>query len=144
MAWSSALPLLTVLLSAVVALVGGMWALVKANRVQMAEFVEVRFDALTEVMTSKFDAVDARFDIVDARFDAVGARFDAVDARFDGVDGQFEGVDGRFDGLDTRLDAVDKRIDGVDRRIDEFRADFRALTVRVDRMVEGLPPLLAT
>lgn len=109
MAWSSALPLLTVVLSAVVALVGGMWALVKANRVQMAEFVDVRFDALVKVMASEFDTVSAR-----------------------------------FDGMDTRLDTVDKRIDGVDRRIDEFRADFRTLTERVDRMVEGLPPLLAT
>ena len=120
MNWGSVPPLLTVVLASLVALAGAMWAVLKVMRVELAE----RFDA-------RFDAVDSRFEALIARFDA---RFDAVDSRFDAVDS-------RFDAVDYRFDALDKRVDGVDRRFDELRVDLRALTERVDRIVEGIPPL---
>ncbi|WP_419552321.1 hypothetical protein [Candidatus Poriferisodalis sp.] len=106
-------PLLTVVLASLVALAGAMWAVLKVMRVELAE----RFDA-------GFDAVDSRFAAPIARFDS---RFDAVDSRFDAVD--------------YRFDALDKRVDGIDSRFDEVRLDMRALTERVDRIVEGIPPL---
>ena len=120
MDWGSVPPLLTVVLASLVALAGAMWAVLKVIRVELAE----RFDA-------RFDAVDSRFEALIARFDA---RFDAVDSRFDAVDS-------RFDAVDSRFDALDKRVDGVDRRFDELWVDLRALTERVDRIVEGIPPL---
>ncbi|WP_423918322.1 response regulator [Candidatus Poriferisodalis sp.] len=127
MDWGSVPPLLTVVLASLVALAGAMWAVLKVIRVELAE----RFDA-------RFDAVDSRFEALIARFDA---RFDAVDSRFDAVDSRFDAVDSRFDAVDSRFDALDKRVDGVDRRFDELWVDLRALTERVDRIVEGIPPL---
>ncbi|WP_420624586.1 hypothetical protein [Candidatus Poriferisodalis sp.] len=120
MNWGSVPPLLTVVLASLVALAGAMWAVLKVMRVELAE----RFDF-------RFDAVDSRFDAVDSRFEALIARFDA----------RFDAVDSRFDAVDYRFDALDKRVDGVDRRFDELRVDLRALTERVDRIVEGIPPL---
>ncbi|WP_419552319.1 hypothetical protein [Candidatus Poriferisodalis sp.] len=134
MDWGSVPPLLTVVLASLVALAGAMWAVLKVMRVELAERFDSRFDAVD----SRFDAVDSRFEALIERFDA---RFDAVDSRFDAVDSRFDAVDSRFDAVDSRFDALDKRVDGVDRRFDELRVDLRALTERVDRIVEGIPPL---
>ncbi|WP_420626677.1 hypothetical protein [Candidatus Poriferisodalis sp.] len=131
MDWGSVPPLLTVVLASVVSLAGAMWAVVRVIHSEISERFDFRFDSID----SQFEAMDTKFD---SRFDAMDAKFEA---RFDAVDSRFDAVDSKFDAVTDRIDGVDKRIDGIDRRIDEFRADFRTLTERVDRLVEGLPGL---
>lgn len=106
MDWSIVPPMLTMFVTVVVAVAGGVWALVKWG----VRGITDQLNAITSLINVRFQAVDQRFEDQNGRIDA---RFDAVDHRFDGLD---------------------KRVDGIDRLIDEVRVDIRAIVNRVDAL----------
>ncbi|MCW2825754.1 MAG: hypothetical protein JWQ91_2671 [Aeromicrobium sp.] len=67
--------------------------------------LDVRFDALTAVMTAGFEQVDARFEQVDRRFEQVDRRFDQVERRLDRIEG-------RVDALDRDVTVITRRLMG--------------------------------
>lgn len=68
---------------------------------------------------------------IEARLDAVEQRSQDQDRR---VDARLDVVDVRFDTVDRRFKELDKRVDGTDRRMDELRADYRAISDRIDAL----------
>ena len=77
----------------------------------LSRVITASVDGLRDVVTVKFEAVDARFEAVDARFAAVDARFAAIDGRFDALTA-------KIDHLDRDMSAVHRRLFGIDRSED--------------------------
>ena len=103
MGWSEVLPLLTVIVVPLVAVMGGAWASQLHNTKQLLAHVGTKFDAQTAAMKAGFEAVDLRFDAVDQRFEdqtaTMNARFDAVDRRIGEVRDDLRSLSIRVDGL---------------------------------------------
>ena len=66
--WSWVAPSLSLVVSVIVAVGGGAWAVIKWG-----------FAGFRAEMNARFDAVDQRFDAVDQRFDAVDQRFERLE-----------------------------------------------------------------
>ena len=64
--------------------------------------LDVRFGALTAVMTAGFEQVDRRFEQVDRRFEQVERRLDRIETRVDALDRDVAAITRRLmDGPDT-------------------------------------------
>ena len=146
MSWTEVLPLLTVIVVPLVAVMGGAWAAQIHNSKQILAHVDTKLDAQTAATKAGFDAqaaaTKAGFDAVDRHFVGVDQRFEDqttnMNTRFDAVDRRFDGVDQRFEdqttNMNTRFDSVDRHFDGVDGQIGELRDDLRSLSNRVDAL----------
>ncbi|WP_293785459.1 hypothetical protein [uncultured Aeromicrobium sp.] len=65
---------------------------------------------------------------LEARLDALTT---LVTVRFEQVDQRFEQVDQRFEQVDRRLDQVEKRLDRIEHRVDNLDRDVTAITRRL-------------
>lgn len=59
----------------------------------LSRVITASVDGLRDVMTVKFEAVDARFEAVDAKFDALAAKIDHLDRDMSAVHRRLFGID---------------------------------------------------
>ncbi|RLV56138.1 hypothetical protein D9V41_06765 [Aeromicrobium phragmitis] len=71
---------------------------------------------------------------LDARFDALTT---LVTVRFEQVDQRFEQIDRRFEQVDRCFEHVEKRLDRIEHRVDNLDRDVTAITRRLMGGAEG-------
>ncbi|MFI5429845.1 hypothetical protein [Aeromicrobium sp. UC242_57] len=79
--------------------------------------MDIRFDAVKDLMAAGFESVDRRFEQVDRRFEQVDKRFEQVDKRFEQVDKRFEHVEKRLDRIEVRVDGLDRDVTLLTRQL---------------------------
>ncbi len=95
--------------------------------------IDERFDRLTAMMASQFEAMQAHMD----------RRMDALEGRMDALEGRMDALEGRMDRLERRVDAMDLKFEekfiGVYERLASLRLaqeQFeRRILARLDAMV---------
>jgi chromosome segregation ATPase len=97
--------------------------------------------AILNVVTAGFAAIDRRFEAIDQRFEAIDQRFEAIDRRFDAIDQGFEAIDRRFDAIDERLAASERRLDSLEDRMANLTRLVERLDTRVERLEQRIERL---
>ena len=69
----------------------------------ISNMMDIKFEAMTAAMDSKFGVIDKKFEAIDRKFEAIDRKFEAIDRRFDTIDRRFESIDRRFDTIEKDI-----------------------------------------